>query len=286
MFATIRPLFLLPFAALLLLSTLIAHAQHPSAINVATYNLRLNIAVDGDNAWPNRKEHVKALIRYHEWDLFGTQEGLPDQIDDLAVMGDFGYVGVGRDDGKRAGEFAAIFYRKNRFVVERNGDFWLSETPDVPSKGWDGRCCNRLATWAILRDKKTKKRFFVISAHFDHEGVIARRNSAHLMVKKIRAIAGKLPVLCLGDFNDTPESEPLQIFLKDFSDARAISKTQPYGPDGTFNNFKLDAIMTRRIDYILVNSRISVLKHATLTDSYAARWPSDHWPVVAKIVIR
>jgi endonuclease/exonuclease/phosphatase family metal-dependent hydrolase len=262
-----------------------AFAQSNRTMNVGTYNLRLNIAVDGANAWPHRKEAVKALIRYHELDLFGTQEGLVDQIEDLAAMEDFAYVGVGRDDGKRAGEFAAIFYRKSRFKVLQHGDYWLSETPDKPGKGWDARCCNRIATWAKMRDLRANKVFYAFSVHFDHEGVVARRESAHLMLRKMRELAGSHPLLCLGDFNATPDSEPIAIMSAGLTDAYRVSATPPYGPVGTFNDFKLDAELKNRIDYIFINSRVKVLKYAALTDSFGARFPSDHLPVVARVAL-
>jgi endonuclease/exonuclease/phosphatase family metal-dependent hydrolase len=270
----------------LLLCACAAHAasgQGGATLNVATYNLRLNIPSDGANAWPHRKDAVKALIRYHEIDLFGTQEGLADQVEDLAAMPGFAYVGVGRDDGQRAGEFAAIFYRTARFKVLRHGDYWLSETPEKPGKGWDARCCNRIATWAQMRDLRTHAVFYVFSVHFDHEGVVARRESAHLMLRKMRELAGDSPLLCLGDFNATPESEPIAIMSAGLRDAFRVSATPPYGPIGTFNDFKLDAELTNRIDYIFVNARVKVLKYAALTDSSGARFPSDHFPVVARV---
>lgn len=260
-----------------------APAQETAPMNVATYNLRLNIPSDGANAWPHRKDAVKALIQYHEIDLFGTQEGLADQIDDLAGMPGFAYVGVGRDDGRRAGEFAAIFYRTARFQVIQHGDYWLSETPEKPGKGWDARCCNRIATWAKMRDLRTGTEFYVFSVHFDHEGVVARRESAHLMLRKMRELAGALPLLCLGDFNATPESEPIAIMSAGLRDAFRVSAAPPYGPVGTFNDFKLDAALTDRIDYIFVNARVKVLNYAALTDSSGARFPSDHLPVVARV---
>lgn len=260
-----------------------ASAQDAAPLNAATYNLRLNIASDGANAWPLRKDAVKALIRYHEIDLLGTQEGLADQIEDLAAMPGFAYVGVGRDDGKRAGEFAAIFYRTARFTVLKHGDFWLSETPEKPGKGWDARCCNRIATWAKMRDLRTNTEFYVFSVHFDHEGVVARRESAHLMLRKMRELAAGFPLLCLGDFNAAPDSEPIAIMSAGLRDAFRVSETPPYGPVGTFNDFKLDSALTNRIDYIFVNARVKVLKYAALTDSSGARFPSDHLPVVARV---
>lgn len=261
-----------------------ARAEPPSPpIDVATYNLRLNVASDGANAWPQRRDAVKALIRYHEFDIVGTQEGLPDQIADLDKLSDFVHVGVGRDDGKDAGEHSAIFYRKGRFELERHGDFWLSETPDKPSKGWDAKCCNRIASWAKLRDRTGGRSFFVFNVHFDHQGEIARRESAKLMLRKIKEIAGSEPVICTGDFNSTPDTEQIKTMASVLHDARAFSTELPYGPAGTFNDFKLDSALPERIDYIFVSPKIEVYKYAVLTDSHNARFPSDHLPVVARI---
>jgi endonuclease/exonuclease/phosphatase family metal-dependent hydrolase len=258
-----------------------AHAH--MEFNVATYNLRLNTADDGPNAWPQRKDAVRALIDYHQIDLLGTQEGLIDQIEYLAAMPGFAYVGVGRDDGRRAGEHAAIFYRTERFALLAKGDFWLSETPAVPGKGWDASCCNRIASWAKLRERRSSQEFFVFSVHFDHQGVVARRESAHLMLRKMREIAGSSPVLCVGDFNATPESEPIGIMTAVLRDARRVSQAPPYGPVGTFNDFRLDAPLRDRIDYIFLGPRWQVLRYAALTDTHDARFPSDHLPVVARL---
>lgn len=260
-------------------------AQAQMTFNVATYNLRLNIASDGGDAWPQRKDAVKALLRYHEVDLVGTQEALIDQVEDLAAMLGFAYVGVGRDDGRRGGEHAAIFYRTERFKLLDKGDFWLSETPDAPGKGWDAKCCNRIASWARLRERQTGRAFVVFSVHFDHEGVIARRESAHLMVRKMREIAGDEPLLCLGDFNATPDSEPIGIMAASLRDAYRVSATPPYGPVGTFNGFKLDAPLADRIDYIFLGPRWRVLRYAALTDTAHGRFPSDHLPVVARVAL-
>lgn len=252
-------------------------------INIATYNLRLNTASDGPNAWPHRVDAVKALIRYHEFDIVGTQEGLPEQIADLDAMPGFAHVGVGRDDGKDAGEHSAIYYRTARFEVEKHGDYWLSETPDRPSKGWDAKCCNRIASWAKFHDRVNGRRFFVFNVHFDHQGEVARRESAKLMLRKMREIAGNDTVICIGDFNSTPETEQIQTMKTALRDAREISAEPAYGPQGTFEDFKLDSKLPERIDYIFVGRGIEVLKYATLTDSVEARFPSDHLPVVARV---
>lgn len=262
-----------------------AFARAPLALNVATYNLRLNLASDGVNAWPNRKEQVESLVRYHDFDVFATQEGRPEQIDDLAGMQEYGHVGAGRDDGKNAGEHSTIFYKRGRFALLRSGDFWLSQTPDRPSLGWDATCCNRIASWAELGDRASGQRFFFFSVHFDHQGEVARRESARLMVRKIHEIAGAAPVICAGDFNSTPDTEQVHTMQAALLDARAISATPPYGPEGTFNDFKIDAALDRRIDYIFVSPQVKVRKYAALTDSRDGRFPSDHLPVVAKVEI-
>jgi len=252
-------------------------------INIATYNLRLNTASDGANAWPHRVDAVKALIRYHEFDIVGTQEGLPEQIADLDAMPGFAHVGVGRDDGKDAGEHSAIYYRTARFEVEKHGDYWLSETPDRPSKGWDAKCCNRIASWAKFHDRVNGRRFFVFNVHFDHQGEVARRESAKLMLGKMREIAGNSTVICIGDFNSTPETEQIQTMKTALRDAREVSAEPAYGPQGTFEDFKLDSKLPERIDYIFVGRGVEVLKYATLTDSVEARFPSDHLPVAARV---
>jgi endonuclease/exonuclease/phosphatase family metal-dependent hydrolase len=261
-------------------------AQKAEPITVATYNLRYNNKGDGLNAWPNRKEQVKALIRFHEFDIFGTQEGLRDQLNDIAGLNEFAFLGAGRDDGKEAGEHSAIFYRKDRFKVLQSGNFWLSETPDKPGKGWDATCCNRICSWAKFSDLKTRKEFFFFSVHFDHQGVEARRESGKLMVEKIKAIAKTTPVILVGDFNSTPETEQIKTIQTLLSDAHNITEMPPYGPEGTFNSFKFDAPMDKRIDYIFVSKPFAVLKYGVLTDASQQRYPSDHQPVVTKVVMK
>lgn len=278
-----------PFVSLALLCCALlpqaAFAQQAVSLNLATYNVRLNTEKDGANAWPHRREMVKELVRYHEFDVFATQEGQPGQIDDLAAMQEFGHVGAGRDDGKRAGEHAAIFYRRARFDLLHAGDFWLSQTPDRPSLGWDASCCNRIVSWAELRDKASGIRFFFFSVHFDHQGELARRESARLVLARVRAIAGDQPVIVAGDLNSTPETEQVATMRSVLADAYLVTATPPYGPAGTFNGFKIDAPLAQRIDYIFVSQHVKVLKYAALTDSRHGRFPSDHLPVLVRAQI-
>ncbi|MBX3242682.1 MAG: endonuclease/exonuclease/phosphatase family protein [Chitinophagaceae bacterium] len=273
------------FTLLLALFTQQLIAQKSTPLNIASYNLRYNNPGDGVNAWPNRKEDVKALIRFHEFDLFGTQEGLIDQIKDIAGLDEFSYYGKGRDDGKEGGEHSVIFYKKDRFRLLDSGDFWLSETPDKPGKGWDATCCNRICSWVKLKDLVTKKEFYFFNVHFDHQGVEARRQSGKLMVKKIKEIAKNSTVICTGDFNSTPETEQIQEMQTLLNDSYKSTERPPYGPVGTFNAFKFDAPMKHRIDYIFVSRNIRVLKYGVLTDAKDRRYPSDHQPVLVKAVI-
>ena len=270
--------FVLP---LLLLLTPFAFAQVD--LNVATYNLRYDNPNDGKNVWPARRDAMRALVRYHGFDLWGTQEGLENQLADLDALNEYARIGVGRDDGKQAGEHSAIFYRRERFALEDHGDFWFSTTPDKPTMGWDARCCKRLATWARLRDKPSGQVFVVLNAHFDHEGVVARRESARLLVERGRALAGALPLVVLGDFNSTPDSEVYSTVSAALRDARTISQTPAYGPLETFNDFDISKPAQERIDYIFLSPQWQVLRYAVLTDSIDARYPSDHFPVVARL---
>lgn len=261
----------------------LAWAQAAPPFNAATYNLRLNEPSDGADAWPHRKAAVKALIQYHELDLIGTQEGLIDQIEDLETMPGFARVGVGRDDGRRSGEHSAIFFRTARFELLQHGDFWLSATPDRPSISWDSRCCHRLATWARLRDRASGRAFVALSVHFDHEGPQSRRESAHLLLRQARALAGDLPVVCLGDFNAPPDSEPIRTMAAGLRDAYRVSETPPYGPPGSFNGFRFDAPAQDRIDYVFLGPGLRVLRYGVLTDSLRGRYTSDHFPVVVRL---
>ena len=263
-----------------------AFGKAPLPLRVATYNLRYNTASDGLNAWPNRKELVKNLVRYHDFDVFGTQEGLRGQLLDLAELPTYAFVGHGRDDGREAGEHSAIFYKKARLQLLQTGDFWLSQTPDRPSLGWDATCCNRICTWARFKDVQQGREFYFFSVHFDHQGVEARRQSGKLMAQKIKEIAGNAPVICVGDFNSTPDTEQIQTMQTLLGDAHQLTQRPAYSPEGTFNDFKLDAPLLNRIDYIFVSRGSTVLTYAVLTDSLRGRYPSDHFPVVADVLLR
>ncbi len=259
-----------------------AFAQKNQPINIITYNIRLNLASDGINAWPNRKDNVKALVRFYDTDILCVQEALPEQFDDLLANSNFDVVGVGRDDGKRKGEFSAVYFNKDRFVKKDGGTFWLSTTPDVPSKGWDA-ALNRICSWVKLYDKANKKEFLVFNTHYDHIGVQARIESAKLLKRKIQEIAPTLPVVFTGDLNVTPETEAIATIKSFLIDTKDISVEPPYGPTGTFNAFKWDSPLKDKIDYVFVNKGFKVQKFAVLSDSKDQRYYSDHLPIFVRL---
>lgn len=265
-----------------LLMVITASAQQGKPFNVMSYNIRLNVASDGVNAWPNRKDEVKALVRFHDADILCVQEALPLQVDQLLENTNYAMEGVGREDGKRAGEFSAIYYDKSRFTRKDGGTFWLSETSDQPSKGWDA-ALNRICSWVRLYDRLNKKEFLVFNTHYDHIGVQARIESAKLIKKKIQEIAPALPVVLTGDLNVTPETEAIATINSFLTDTKTASIEPPYGPEGTFNNFKFDSPLQHKIDYIFVNKGFKVLKFGVLSDSKNLRYPSDHLPIIARL---
>ncbi|HET6556796.1 MAG TPA: endonuclease/exonuclease/phosphatase family protein [Prolixibacteraceae bacterium] len=269
---------------LLLMACNVAMAQN---LRVMTYNIRLNIASDGVNAWPNRADQVSALLDFHQAEIFGLQEAMYDQIQDIeADLPKMKWVGVGRDDGQKAGEFSPIFYDSEKFKALKNGGFWLSETPDQPSKGWDA-AFNRVCTWIILREIKTGDKFMVFNTHFDHMGLKAKTESAKLIIQKIKELnKDRLPVILMGDFNSTPETEAYATITGEMSDSRKLTKKEPYGPEGTFNSFNWNAAMKERIDYVFVSDKLEVKRYAVLTDSKDQRYPSDHQPVLVVLELK
>ncbi|WP_316832268.1 endonuclease/exonuclease/phosphatase family protein [Pedobacter aquatilis] len=270
------------FAFSLLLSLSLFAQKNERPINVITYNIRYNNPGDGVNAWPNRKDNVKALVKFHDADILCVQEALAEQFDALSENTNFDFVGVGRDDGKRKGEFSAIFFDKTRFTKKDGGTFWLSETPDVPSKGWDA-VLPRICSWVKLYDKLNKKEFIVFNTHYDHVGVKARIESAKLIKQKIQKIAPKLPVIYTGDLNVTPETDAIATIKSFLQDAKEISVEPPYGPAGTFNAFDFNSELKNRIDYVFVNKGFKVQKFAVLSDSKDKRYFSDHLPVFVRL---
>jgi endonuclease/exonuclease/phosphatase family metal-dependent hydrolase len=256
-------------------------------IQVMTFNIRYNTERDGINKWDNRKDHAASMIKYYEPDFCGMQEALLGQINDLQQrLPDYEHFGLGRDDGKEKGEFSPIFYNKTKFELIKQETFWLSETPEKPSKGWDANL-PRIVTWGYFKDRKTKKKFYVFNTHYDHIGQVARAESSKLVLRKIREIAGKEVAILMGDFNATPESEPIQIIMAGLTNTKNISQTPHFGPTNSFTGFESKEKENSEIDHIFVNnSKLKVLKHATLSNTWAGLFASDHHPVLAEILLK
>lgn len=259
---------------------------------VMTFNIRMNTAADGPNAWPLRRDMAASTILFHQASLVGLQEALRDQIADLeARLPGYGWVGAGRDDGKDGGEFSALFFDKARLRLLESDTFWLSATPRIPgSRGWDA-ACNRVVTWAKLEDRITGRTFHAFNTHFDHRGPTARRESAHLLRREIARIAGRGPAVVTGDFNCTADEEPYRILVargeagEGLRDARTVSALPPYGGTRSFNGFKAGPGPASIIDHIFVSGPVAVTRIGVIADKWDGRFVSDHEPVLAEIVI-
>ncbi|MBQ5424825.1 MAG: endonuclease/exonuclease/phosphatase family protein [Bacteroidales bacterium] len=277
----IRFVILLSLAVLLLCGGC-GNREKDVEIKYISYNIRYANTSDGDNAWDIRKPATKEMIEREQPDVFGLQEALIGQLQYIdSNFPQYSRVGVGRDDGKEEGEFMAVYYRSDKFKLLKNGDFWLSETPDECSMGWDA-ACRRIVTWAKLKDKETGKVFYAFNTHLDHVGEVAREQSILLIVKKIDEIVkkDKAPVFLSGDFNSNVNSaifDPLKSIMKD---SRAILPESEWIP--TYNNFGNggDAM----IDYIFYKNA-EVLDFKTLNGDYGKPYISDHYPVMATMKI-
>lgn len=267
-----------------------AAAESAEPVRVLTFNIRLNIASDSLDAWPHRKEAVAGLVRFYEADLVGLQEAQRNQLADLgARLPGFAWFGEPRSDGGERDEYSAVLYRSDRFDLLDHGTFWLSPSPDVAgSKGWDA-AFPRIVTWGRLRDRISGDTLVLANTHFDHVGAEARAQSARLLKRELQRIAGGTPVVVTGDFNATPESEPIMLMTDGrglaLADARVVSAAPPYGPNSTWNGF--DAITpSRRIDYVFVGEGVRVLRYGELAETYdGARFPSDHLPVLVDVIV-
>ncbi|WP_234734261.1 endonuclease/exonuclease/phosphatase family protein [Tellurirhabdus bombi] len=258
-------------------------------LNVMSFNIRFNTTEDGLNAWPNRKEIAAKTVADYGVDIAGVQEALAGQIADLQdQLPNYSWIGVGREDGKAKGEFAPIFFKKSKFEIEKQGTFWLSETPEeVGSKGWDAAIM-RVATYGIFRDKQSGTKLFVINTHFDHVGEQARQNSAKLLIRKINELSEGLPVILTGDFN-TPETSPaVQTLTTDaafkLTNSEKLSEEAHTGGTTTFNGFKTDQ-RGAAIDFIFVGPGIDVKRHDYLPIMKENIFVSDHWPVLSRLSI-
>ncbi len=264
-------------------------AAEPPGLRLMTYNIRLDLASDGVNRWANRSHWVASQVLWLRPDIFGMQEVLPNQKADLAAqLPRYRIFGGGRDDGKEKGEASPIGFDKSRFDFLEGGIFWLSPTPELPSKGWDA-AYPRIVTWVRLRIPGSRQVILAANTHWDHVGVVARQQSAAQIAAWIEANARRCEsVLLFGDFNTEYDSEPMGALTQGawaLRDARAVSKSAPFGPKGTFNEFKAAPTESRVIDHILLGVRIDVERYAVFSQTIEGRVPSDHFPVLADLTL-
>jgi endonuclease/exonuclease/phosphatase family metal-dependent hydrolase len=254
-------------------------------LTVMTFNIRYGTAQDGDDHWVKRREQLFQLLRDRQPDVLGLQEALDFQIDEiLAAVPGYAYVGVGRTDGRRKGEYAAVLYRTARLAARRSDTFWFSDTTTVPgSTSWGNRI-ERICTWAYFEDREGVP-FYVFNVHLDHESQPSRVRSAGLLLERVRARLPAAPVIVTGDFNageDNPAIVAMRGALRDsfrvrFPDATGV---------GTFTGFKMGNTNGDKIDYVFVSEEVEVLDAEIVRASSGGRYPSDHFPVVAALRLR
>ena len=253
------------------------------SIKVMSYNIRLDVASDGVNAWPKRTHKVAELIKKYNPDILGVQEALHHQlIDLLKLLPEYDYSGVGRDDGQQKGEFSAILFKKKQFKLVSDSTFWLSETPMVPgSKSWDA-AITRIASIAHFSKLTSNEEFLLVNTHFDHMGKIARANSAQLITQAIASYQKEkaIPVIVTGDFNSEPTEQAYQNML-----ATGLLDSKPTTDNnGTFCGFEVGKIICNPIDFIFYSKDWTSRNYRVINDHDGQYYPSDHLPVMAEFV--
>ncbi|GEM_PF-29758 len=271
-----------------------------SELLVMSFNIRYGTADDGENSWPNRREMAVDVLRRHAPDVVGLQEALRFQIDEIRQsLPPYGEIGVGRDDGKTRGEYSAILWRTDRLKVLQSGTFWLSDTPEVPGSTSWGNAITRICTWGRFLHKSSGKAFYLFNVHLDHQSQPSREKSVVLLAQRMRDREHRDPVIVTGDFN-AGESNPAVRYLKGDaslgigdvvapSDTRLVDTFRVLHPEatevGTFNRFQGDR-SGEKIDYVFVRPGRMVVEAAILHDNDDGRYPSDHFPVLARLSLK
>lgn len=252
-----------------------------------SFNIRVNVSDDGPNAWPHRRDMVASMIRFHQADVIGVQEAYREMTDDLQRrLAGYRWVGVGSSDGRDAGVANPIFWRESRLDLLHWETRWLTPTPEVAgSIGWDARF-PRTATIAVLRDRHSNLTLHVFNVHFDHVGTQARIESGRMLA----AMANDLPTTAcaaaMGDFNCGPEEQPITEILKSqLRNARESSLNGAHGPSGSFTGFDSLVPKTPMIDHMFVSPSVTVQQYGVLADHFDGRLPSDHFPVLAELIL-
>jgi endonuclease/exonuclease/phosphatase family metal-dependent hydrolase len=251
---------------------------------VMTYNIRYATDNDLENSWENRKDAMAKLLRHYQPEIFGIQEGLHHQVEYLKEnLANYEYIGVGRDDAQTQGEYSAIFYDTILFLLVSTNTFWLSETPEKVSLGW-GANYHRVCTYGFFIHKASGQQMLVMNTHFDHQSVLAREESAKLILNNMQELnVENLPVILMGDFNATPEAQAIATIKSNFNDAYENSQKSHYGPLGTFNSFNANKVIDGRIDYVFVKG-FSVESIVHIDDRRIDNYfVSDHLPVFIQV---
>ncbi len=264
-----------------LLVAVVALSASAQELNVGSFNIRTGGPLregqarpeKGDykkyNGWDDRKQYVCDMINLEAFDVFGSQEVKKKQLDYMVEnLPDYGYIGVGRDHGDDRGEFCPVFYRKDAVEKLDGGTFWLSPTPEVPSKGWDAKY-NRICSWGLFKHKATGKKFYFLNVHFDHRGVQARLEASKQIVNYVKKVCKGTPVIISGDYNVTQHSDSYKVLatsgvVKDAYDAAKVR----FAPTGTFNGFNPRRYTTYRIDHLFVSKKLKVSRYGVLTYHY------------------
>lgn len=250
-------------------------------MHILSYNIRFDNSGDAPQTWRNRLPLIIDQIETFNADIFGCQEALFNQVRDLELaFTAYHRVGVGRDDGLNAGEFSPIFINTKRFKILDEGFFWLSESPDKVSVGWDA-AMERIATWVLIRDLSSEDSCLVLNTHFDHVGKVARLESIKLINSFISNVRfANIEKIVMGDLNTAPDQEPYQWFIKEslLVDTYEAAKVRR-GPVGTFNAFNYEHI-SPRIDYVFVSPGFKVISYNVIQSMISGIIPSDHWPVM------
>ena len=259
-------------------------------LTVATYNIRNANKGDAErgNGWERRCPWVCGLIEFQGFDIFGSQEVLDGQLHDmLAQLPDYAYIGVGRDDGKEAGEYCPIFFRTDRFTLVEYGNFSLSEQPKtIGIKGWDASY-NRVTTWAILQEKNNGQKFVYFNTHLDNDGKTARKEGVQLILDKIKEIAPGMPAIITGDFNCTPGEEPLQTLEKGGMENAAKTAAVTYGPSWSFHDFGRLPVKERvLLDYVFVTKGAKIDRYRVIQDKPENSYLSDHCPILVELTVQ
>lgn len=272
---------------LLLVLFAIGCTEQEQAQTFMTYNLRYDNPNEGLDRWDARKTNVVDLITKYSPDVFGTQEGLHHQLSYLdSALIDYKYLGVGRDDGKQKGEYCAVFYKPKKYKVVKQATFWLSESPEEVSVGWDA-AMERICTYLLLESRESGERFYVFNTHFDHIGEQARQNSSNLIYRKMtESNTENYPCILMGDLNLKPETEAIQYLSKMLDETKSLAGENCSGPQGTYNAFKHTQPVTDRIDYLFISKGDGfVNQYSIIDDQVEERYPSDHLPVLVEVVL-